>query len=171
MNSVQYTQRAMQLASASGGPASLLVELRNSKGGTLGRARHSRRRAKSKPQAQKRTFGGSVLILGHIRELALYRAEVLRAHGFHVATPRTEEEMKAAIRRDNFDVAVLSYTLPNDIVEEMAELMREYCRDCALVAITDTGRVDRKISPDEVVLADDGPGALIEALHRVTRSH
>jgi DNA-binding response OmpR family regulator len=112
-----------------------------------------------------------VLILGHIRELALYRAEVLRSHGFNVATPRTEEEMKAAIRRGNFDVAVLSYTLPNDTVEEMAELMREYCRDCTLVAITDTGRVDRKISPDEVVLADDGPGALIEALHRVTRSH
>ena len=55
--------------------------------------------------------------------------------------------------------------------EEMAELMREYCPNYALVAITDTGRVDRKISPDEVVLADDGPGALIEALRRITRSH
>lgn len=128
-------------------------------------------RGKSKRQTQKRTLGRGVLILGQIRELALYRAEVLRAHGFSVATPPTEEEMKAAIRRGNFDVAVLSYTLPSDTVEEMAELMREYCRDCALVAITDTGRVDRKISPDAVVLADDGPGALIEALHRITRSH
>jgi DNA-binding response OmpR family regulator len=112
-----------------------------------------------------------VLILGQIRELALYRAEVLRAHGFSVATPRTNEEMKAAIRRCNFDVAVLSYTLPSDTVEELAELMSEYCRDSALIAITDTGRVDRKIGPDEVVLADDGPAALIKALHRVTRSH
>ena len=61
--------------------------------------------------------------------------------------------------------------MPSHTVEEMAELMREYCRDCALVAITDTGRVDRKISPDAVVLADDGPDALIEALHRITRSN
>jgi hypothetical protein len=59
---------------------------------------------------------------------------------------------------------VLSYTLPNDTVEELAELMHEYCQECALVAITDTGRVDRR-------MADDGPGALIEALHRITRSH
>jgi len=66
---------------------------------------------------------------------------------------------------------VLSYTLPNDTVEELAELMHEYCQECALVAITDTGRVDRRIRPDEIVLADDGPGALIEALHRITRSH
>jgi hypothetical protein len=167
MNSVQYTHRAMQLASAAGGAALPLV-LVNSK---TNRVPGATRRTNSKPQTRKKSLGRGVLILGHIRELALYRAEVLRAHGFDVATPRTEEEMKAAIRRGNFDVAVLSYTLPNDTVEEMAELMREYCRDCALVAITDTGRVDRKIGPDQVVLADDGPGALLEALHRVTRSH
>jgi len=167
MNSVQYTHRAMQLVSAAGGALPLVLV--NSKTSRVPGARPSRR-ANSKPTRRKDP-GRGVLILGHIRELALYRAEVLRSHGFNVTTPRTEEEMKAAIRRGNFEVAVLSYTLPNDTVEEMAELMREYCRDCALVAITDTGRVDRKISPDEVVLADDGPGALIEALHRVTRSH
>jgi len=170
MNSVQYTHRAMQLASAAGGPALPIAAFRSSKGRKIARVTRTQL-GNTKPQSRKRTLDRGVLILGHIRELALYRAEVLRSHGFNVATPRTEEEMKAAIRRGNFDVAVLSYTLPNDTVEEMAELMREYCRDCALVAITDTGRVDRKISPDEVVLADDGPGALIEALHRVTRSH
>jgi hypothetical protein len=98
--------------------------------------RHSRRRkSRHTRKPEKKTFGRGVLILGHIRELALYRAEVLRARGFNVATPRTKDEMTAAIRRGNFDVAVLSYTLPNDTVEELAELMHEYCQECALVAI------------------------------------
>jgi hypothetical protein len=170
MNSVQYTHRAMQSTAEAGGAAFAILDLGRGNQRNIARVSGAPR-GKSTQQTQKRTLGRGVLILGHIRELALYRAEVLRAHGFSVATPRTEDEMKAAIRRGSFDVAVLSYTLPSDTVEEMAELMREYCRDCALVAITDTGRVDRKISPDAVVLADDGPGALIEALHKITRNH
>jgi hypothetical protein len=68
--------------------------------------RHSRRRkSRHTRKPEKKTFGRGVLILGHIRELALYRAEALRARGFNVATPRTKDEMTAAIRRGNFDVA------------------------------------------------------------------
>jgi hypothetical protein len=170
MNSLQYTHGAMQPASEADSPTFPPEAFGRSKSRSIVRVSGATQ-SKSKRQMQKRTLGRGVLILGHIRELALYRAEVLRAHGFSVATPHTEEEMKAAIRRGNFDVAVLSYTLPSDTVEEMAELMREYSGECALVAITDTGRVDRKISPDAVVLADDGPDALIEALHRITRSN
>ena len=160
----------MQPIAETDGPGFAIEAVGRAKGRSTGRESGAPS-SKSRQQTRKWTLGRGVLILGQIRELALYRAEVLRAHGFSVATPRTEEEMKTAIRRGNFDVAVLSYTLPSDTVEEMAELMREYCRDCALVAITDTGRIDRKIGPDAVVLADDGPGALIEALRHLTRSN
>lgn len=67
-----------------------------------------------------------VLIVGRIRELALYRAEVLRQHGFQVSTPKTKEEAQTIIRNGDFEVAVLSYTLPSTTVQEIAEEVREH---------------------------------------------
>jgi ActR/RegA family two-component response regulator len=110
-------------------------------------------------------------MFGRIRELALYRAAVLRDRGFEVATPESREEAIAAIRKGGFDIAVLTYTLSNEVVKEFAELVREYCPDCPLVAISNSGGIDREIGPDEMVNADDGPDALIAALRRVTRQN
>ena len=62
--------------------------------------------------------------------------------------------------------AVLTYTLPDEIVQELAELLRQVCPDCPLITISQTGHHDRRIHPEEVVLADDGPNALLEALRR-----
>ena len=109
-------------------------------------------------------------MFGRIRELALYRAEVLRDRGFEVATPDSREEAIAGIRKGNFDVAILTYTLPNDIVQELAQLVREHCPECPLIAISNNTRMDREIRPDVMVNADDGPNALIAALRRVTRT-
>jgi DNA-binding response OmpR family regulator len=108
-------------------------------------------------------------MFGRIRELALYRAAVLRGHGFEVVIPKSREEARAAIRKGGYDIAVLTYTLSNETVQELAEMIREYCPDCPLVAITSENRIDREIGPDEMVNADDGPTALIAALRRVTR--
>jgi ActR/RegA family two-component response regulator len=105
-----------------------------------------------------------------MRELALYRAAVLRDRGFDVATPTGREESIAAIRKGGFDIAVISYTLSNDMVKELAELIREYCPDCPLVVISGSKRMDREIGPDEMVNADDGPAALLAALRRVSRA-
>lgn len=110
-----------------------------------------------------------VLIVGKIRELALYRAEVLRAHGFAVSISHSEAEAFAAIRSGGFDVVVLSYTLSNDVVEEVTELVRQHCPECRLVTISETTYPDPKINPDANVLADDGPKALIEALRETLR--
>lgn len=110
-----------------------------------------------------------VLIFGKLRELALYRAEVLQAHGFAVAIPENKSEAVTAIRRGSYDVVVLSYTLSNDTVEEMTELVRQYCPDCRLITISDTRYHDAKIAPDANVLADDGPKALLEALRAMLR--
>src|SRR5690349_7374924 len=54
----------------------------------------------------RKAHGNRVLLFGNLRELALYRAEVLLAEGFTVSTPNTKDEAVAAIRRGNLDVAV-----------------------------------------------------------------
>lgn len=90
-------------------------------------------------------------------------------HGFRVSTPATVAAAMEAIRRREFDIVVLSYTLASDVVEELAEQVRQYCPSCPLIAISDTRSIDRKIFPDATAFAQDGPAALIAALHRVSR--
>ena len=132
------------------------------------RPRSVRSRSQGARKRHKAT-GNRLLLLGRIRELALYRAEVLRGEGFTVLTPFSREEAIAAIRRGNYDVAILTYTLSSETVQALAELIREYCPDCPVVAISNVKKEDREINPDEIVLADDGPRALIAALRRLTR--
>jgi DNA-binding response OmpR family regulator len=108
-----------------------------------------------------------VLMLGSIRELALYRAEVLRHYGFEALTPETVEEATSLIRRGNFDVAVLSYTLPDAAVQQLAQSLREHCPHCPILAIAQTIRPDRRIAPDAVVLAKNGPPDLVTALRKL----
>src|SRR5438067_1904046 len=77
--------------------------------------RSPRRSSKSRSRHNdKSTQRNRVLLIGRIRELALYRAEVLRNVGFQVLAPDGKQEVLAAIRRGDFDVAVLSYTLSSD---------------------------------------------------------
>ena len=125
-----------------------------------------RKKDKSNPRT---TTGNRILLVGRLRELALYRAEVLSTHGFRVLTPETVEEAMEVIRRKQFDIAVLTYTLSSHVVEELAEQIRQYSPVCPLIAISDNERLDKKIFPDQTVLAREGPAALIAALHRVTR--
>jgi CheY-like chemotaxis protein len=125
--------------------------------------------AKKSSRSARRAAGSRVLLVGRIRELALYRAKVLSDSGFSVTIPGDKLETLKIIRHGDFDIAILSYTLPSDMVQEIAELVREYCPDSPLIAISETGRVDRRVDPDETVIADDGPPALIAALRRVTR--
>lgn len=119
---------------------------------------------------RRKTTGNRVLMFGRIRELALYRAAVLRDRGFDVSTPGDPQEAAAIIRNGNFDIAVLSYTLPNDLVQELTQLIREHCPHCPLIVISSNKRIDREIRPDQMVEADQGPAALLAALRRVTQT-
>lgn len=114
--------------------------------------------------------GRKILLFGRLRELALYRAEVLRQNGFDVITPSNQTEAVVAIESGELRAVILSYTLSSETVEEMAELVKQKCPECALIAISQTGLVDRKIAPDEVVIADHGPPALVAALKRAMRN-
>ncbi|MBV9183585.1 MAG: response regulator [Acidobacteria bacterium] len=128
-----------------------------------------RLRTKDENHFDEKRRRNRVLIVGRMRELALYRAEVLRQAGFEVRTPENEEEAIAIVKGGDFDVAVFSYTLPSETVQEMAELVREHCSDCPIVAIAETNRVDRRIAPDAIALAADGPPGLLGALRRVVK--
>src|SRR6185437_14907503 len=103
----------------------------------------------------KKKVGNRILVVGRQRELALYRAEFLRLAGYCVDTPEDEDEALRIMRRDEFDAIVLSYTLPNETVQQLAESAREHCPDCPVIAIADTERFDRLISPDAIALAKD----------------
>ena len=135
--------------------------------GSGGTPPDSERRHKDHREDRK-TGGRRVLLIGKFRELALYRAEVLRMHGFRVSTPATAAAALEAIRKREFDIVVLSYTLASDVVEELAEQVRQYCPSCPLIAISDTRSIDKRILPDETAFAEDGPAALIAALRRVS---
>jgi hypothetical protein len=142
---------------------------------SLQAAGHRPRRTTNKPNGQARKGRvragprNRVLIFGSIRELALYRAEVLRSNGFYVITPEDKAEAVAAIRRSGLDVVVLTYTLSNDTVEELTELVRQHCPDCRLITISETRNRDTKIEPDANVLADEGPKGLLAALRETLR--
>jgi CheY-like chemotaxis protein len=136
-------------------------------GGSSGKRNSSRTRK----QINQPHDGKRILLLGRMQELALYRAEVLRDRGFEVRTSTDRAEALKLIQRGGFGAVVLSYTLSSEIVEELAEEIREYCPHCPLVVIAQTTHIDRKIAPDAVALADDGPKALISALRRVFRQH
>jgi len=107
-----------------------------------------------------------VLLLGQFRELALYRAAYLRDKGFEVTVLVDIARAIDHIKYEHFDAVIFSYTLPNDVVVQLSELLRELRSSSVVVAISHSFNVDRRVSPDEIVRADDGPEALLSALRR-----
>lgn len=128
-----------------------------------------RKQSRESPVLGKKKVGNRVLVVGRQRELALYRAEFLRLAGYSVDIPEDVDQALKLMRNDEFDAIVLSYTLPTETVQHLAESAREHCPDCPVIAIADTEKFDRLISPDAIALAKDGPGALLSALKRVLR--
>lgn len=129
-----------------------------------------KRNSGTKPDHETRAANRNrVLMLGRVRELALYRAEVLQSRGFQVQISTNEQHALELIRSGGYDAVVLSYTLPDEVVRQLADEMREYCPECPVVAISNARLPDRTIRPDRIVLADEGPAALITALREVLR--
>ena len=135
-------------------------------------ARPPRSKASARPNTSdgKKADAGAprLLIVGSIRELGLYRAEYLRAKGFvvEVIAPPSASEVVATLRQGAFDAVILSYTLPNRLALDLTELVRQECPGCALIAISNDHGVDPRIMPDELVIADHGPEALLKAVRR-----
>jgi DNA-binding response OmpR family regulator len=131
--------------------------------------KHSIRKAVNQTSRSAKKNGNRVLLVGRVRELALYRAEVLKHFGFNVSAPENVDEALAIMKRGDFDALVLSYTLPSETVEYLAERAREACPGCPVVAISHTSQIDRRVAPDAIALAAEGPPALVAALRSVLR--
>jgi len=127
--------------------------------------RPRRSKKQSSPLAKK--HGNRVLIVGSLRELALYRAEFLRQAGFTVSVAEELYEAIRMMQRGAFDAIVLSYTLPDDTAQYVADMARDYCADCPVVVIVNSSMPGQRIEPDAVAHADEGPIGLIAALNRV----
>lgn len=143
---------------------SLLIVCGGGKGRTGTRGRIANEALRKKEDSKK-----TVLLFGHQRELALYRAEVLAYKGFRVLIPRNHDEAVTAVMDGGFQVAVLSYTLPSTIVKDMAELIRQQCPECPLLMIAQNASDDPHVQPDEIVAADLGPSALVNAIERTLK--
>jgi hypothetical protein len=126
------------------------------------------RKKRNGPENKK--LGNRVLMVGRLRELALYRAEVLRLAGFKVSIPADAAEALQIMRAGQFDAIVLTYTLASEEMEQLAKAAREYCPDCPVIAITDAIIPDRRIAPDATALANEGPAALVSALNKVLKA-
>ena len=124
----------------------------------------------SRRDARRVPGTGRVLLLGRIRELALYRSEYLRTKGFAVIAPTSQQEAVDFIHRGTFDAAILTYTLSSELVLEYADMIRQNWPHCPVVVIANSETEDRRVKPDVVVMADGGPEALLTALRRVLRN-
>jgi|SRR5581483_5468465 len=113
--------------------------------------------------------GKRVLVIGTIKELAIYRAQVISDLGFEVTIQTDVDTAVTSIQDLKFDIAILSYTLPSAAVEKLADLVRSSCPTCPLITISEKPWIDRRIHPDAVAIADEGPRGLIRALRQVTQ--
>jgi hypothetical protein len=133
------------------------------------RAPQAAKGRKQKQQSRRGDQPRRVLVFGRLLELALYRAEVLRNRGYAVVTPRSKADVVRAIDDGEFDALVLSYTLASETAEEIVELVRQKRPGCPLITISETGTPDRKLGPDLVVRANEGPAGLLKALQKAFR--
>ncbi|HEY3926802.1 MAG TPA: hypothetical protein VGL89_00375 [Candidatus Koribacter sp.] len=109
----------------------------------------------------------TIFFFGENRELALYRADFLQKLGYEVVMPETTAQAIVAIRNVPFDAAILSYTLSDDIVKELADLIRQESPDCPLLTISKAAIVDPHVRPDAVIKALEGPRGLASVLRKV----
>ena len=124
-------------------------------------------KTKKERASRAKKDGNRVLVVGRQRELALYRAEFLRQAGFTVLTAQDVQDAIRILQRAAFDALVLSYTLPSGDVQYLADAAHDYCSDCAVVVISNSSTVSQWVNADAVVMADEGPMALVSALKQV----
>jgi len=111
----------------------------------------------------------TVLLLGQHLELGHYRTEFLKSNGISVVFPESRESAIAAIRGGGFDAVILSYSLSNRTAKEMMELKDQTCPDCPLICISEKRWEDREFNPDAVILANDPPQFLLDAIKLVKK--
>ena len=111
--------------------------------------------------------GKSLLLLSADPELSLLRQHALAHAGFSVSRAESRKEALGLLEKERFDALVVSYSMPEETIAEMAELFRAHNPNSPIVTVTKGRWQDLKIEYDAAVIGDEGPGALIEAVETV----
>lgn len=106
-----------------------------------------------------------LLLLSANLETALLRVHALRSGGFEVMLSTGTKDAMDILKKKKFDAVVISYSMSNENIAEMTELFRENNPNSPIIAITKGRWADLKTDVDASVDGDDGPDALIEAIH------
>jgi len=113
------------------------------------------------------TRGKTVLLLSADPELALLRRSALAHAGFAVSRAGSRKEALQLLEKEKFDVLVISYSMSQESITEMAELFRRHNPNSPIVTVVKGKWQDLKIEFDAAVTGDEGPEALIEAVETV----
>lgn len=106
----------------------------------------------------------TVLLLNRDPELSRLRAHALEHAGFVVTRADSRQEALRLLDK-NFDALVVSYSLSSESIAEMTELFRQRNPGAAIIAIAKQKGQDMKTDVDFTVTGDEGPEAMIEAVH------
>jgi DNA-binding response OmpR family regulator len=106
-----------------------------------------------------------LLLLSADLETALLRAHALRNSGFEVTLPTGAKDAVDLIQKKRFDAVVISYSMSNENAAEMTELFKEHHPNAPIIVVTKGPWADLKTDVDASVNGEDGPEALIDAVH------
>jgi len=107
----------------------------------------------------------SLLLLSIDLETSLLRAHALRKSGFEVTLPTGSKDAINLLQKKKFDAVVICYSMSNESVAEMTEMFKEHDPNAPIIAITKGRWADLKTDVDASVNGEDGPEALIDAVH------
>jgi DNA-binding NtrC family response regulator len=111
----------------------------------------------------------NVLLLARKDDLEPSISETLQRAGHNVQFPGSKQEALFLIHQRSFDCVVLFYSLSNDTIEELSELLKQACPTCPIVAVSQNGHMDFKLQPATMVQWRQGAEALLATLSMIER--
>lgn len=87
-----------------------------------------------------------LLIIEDEENIASFLQKGLKSFSYSVDTAGTKEEAIALVLKNNYDMVVLDYYLPDANGEEIAKSIREKKKDLAIIALSNESKVEIKIA-------------------------
>ena len=111
--------------------------------------------------------GKKLLLLSADAELSSLRHHILANAGFKVSRAISRKEALQLLEQEKFDVLVISHTMSQESMIEMAGIFRVQNPNSPIVTVAKGRWQDLKIEFDSSVTGDEGPEALIETIETV----
>jgi DNA-binding NtrC family response regulator len=109
-------------------------------------------------------IGMRVLSVGTIPELLSLRAQILKSAGYTVFSTTHPQEAEVRLRKDDFGVLLLCYSISEEWRNRLLQPFRERSPSGRVVAITNRPVAETPKEVDELVYGVEGPEALMDAI-------